>query len=152
MKVFVKIKVLKSQEVKCRCTYGVTLPRGYLQVVRWRWRQRRCLRIQCSWSSFWPSTTTPTCVVYRLHCRSSSVSTKETIQVYSHLGTHATPAVNSSEIRNSYCDLQVFRAFLRHAATDCSVCYLPLHVCICNRLFARTTGNQTQEIVIKYLP
>ena len=33
VKVFVKIKVSKSQGVKCRCTYGVTLPRGYLQVA-----------------------------------------------------------------------------------------------------------------------
>ena len=97
VKVFVKIKVLKSQGVKCRCTYGVTLPRGYLQVVRW-W-QRRCLCIQCSWSSFRPSTTTSTCVDYRLHCCNFSVPTKKTIQVYSHLGTHATPAVNSSKLK-----------------------------------------------------
>ena len=33
VKVFVKIKVLKSQGVKCKCTYGVTLPREYLQVA-----------------------------------------------------------------------------------------------------------------------
>ena len=98
VKVFVKIKVLKSQGVQCQCTYSVTLPRGYLQVARW-W-QRRCLHIRCStlWSSFQASTTTPTCVDYRLHCRNFSVPTKETIQVYSHLGTHATPAVNSSKL------------------------------------------------------
>ena len=62
VKVFVKIEVLKFQGVKCRCTYGVTLPRGYLQVAKW-W-QRRCLRVRCttSWSSFWPGTTTPTYV------------------------------------------------------------------------------------------
>ena len=35
----------------------------------------------------------------------TAVPTKETIQVYSHLGAHATPTVNSSKIRNSYCDL-----------------------------------------------
>ena len=35
VKVFVKIKVLKSQGVKCKCTYGVTIPREYLQVARW---------------------------------------------------------------------------------------------------------------------
>ena len=152
VKVFVKIKVLKSQGVKCRCTYGVTLPRGYLQVVRW-W-QRWCLRICCntSWSNFQPSTTTPTCVVYRLHCCSFSVPTKEIMQVYLHLGTHATPAVNASKIRNSYCDLRVFGAFLRHTAVNCSVGYLPLRACFCNHLFARTTGNQTQEVVIKYFP
>ena len=90
--------MLKSQGAKCRCTYGVILPREYLQVARW-W-QRRCLCICCytTWSSLRVSTTTPTCVTYRL-CRSSfSVPTKETIQVYSHLGTHATPAVNSPRL------------------------------------------------------
>ena len=97
VKVFVKIKVLKSQEVKCRCTYGVTLHREYLQVAGW-W-QRWCLRIRCSWSSLWPSTTTPTCVDYGLHCHDFGVPTKETMQVYSHLGTHATPAVKSSKLK-----------------------------------------------------
>ena len=97
VKVFVKIKVLKSQEVKCRCTYGVTLPREYLQVVGW-W-QRWSLRIRCSWSSLRPSTTTPTYINYRLHCCNFSVPTKETIQVYSHLGTHATPVVKSSKLK-----------------------------------------------------
>ena len=33
VKVFVKIKVLKLPEVKCMCTYGVTLPGEHLQVV-----------------------------------------------------------------------------------------------------------------------
>ena len=39
VKVFVKIKVLKSPGVKCQYTYGVTIPREYLQVAgRWqRW-------------------------------------------------------------------------------------------------------------------
>ena len=94
VKVFVKIQVLKSQGAKCRCTYGVILPGEYLQVARW-W-QRWCLSIRCdtSRSSFWASTTTPTCVTYRLHCNSFSIPTKETIQVYSHLGTHATPTVS----------------------------------------------------------
>ena len=97
VKVFVKIKVLKSQGVKCKCTYGVTIPREYLQVARW-W-QRWCLRIRCSRSSFWSGTTTSTCVHYRLHCRYISVPTKEAIQVYSHLGTHATPTVKSSKLK-----------------------------------------------------
>ena len=147
-----KIKMLKSQGVKCRCTYGVTLPREYLQVARW-W-QRWCLRIRCntSWSSFRASTTTPTCVTHWLHCSSFSIPTKETIQVYSHLGTHATLTANSSKIRNSYCDLRVFGGFLRYTAVNCSVCYLPVRACFCNWLFARTTGNQTQEIVIHYFP
>ena len=35
VKMFVKVKELKSQGVKCRCTYGVTPPRGYSQVARW---------------------------------------------------------------------------------------------------------------------
>ena len=97
MKVFVKIKVLKSPGVKCQCTYGVTIPREYLQVARW-W-QRWCLCIWCSRSSFWLGTTTPTCIHYQLHCRYIGVPTKETMQVYSHLGTHATPAVKSSKFR-----------------------------------------------------
>ena len=105
MKVFIKIQVLKSQAVKCRCTYGVTPPREYLQVARW-WK-RRCLSIWCNtlWSSLRASTPTPTCITYQLH-RSSftifrgsfTIPTKETIQVYSHLGTHATPTVNSPRL------------------------------------------------------
>ena len=36
VKVFVKIKVLKSPGMECQCTYGVTIPRQYLQVAgRW---------------------------------------------------------------------------------------------------------------------
>ena len=98
VKVFIKIQVLKSQGVKCRCTYGVILPGEYLQVARW-W-QRRCLSIRCdtSWSSFQASTTTPTCVTYRLHSSSFSIPAKETIQVYSHLGTHATLTVSSPKL------------------------------------------------------
>ena len=97
VKVFVKIKVLKSQGVKCKCTYGVTLPREHLQIAGW-W-QRWCFRIRCSWNSLWPGTTTSTCVDYRLHCRNFGVPTKETMQVYLHLGTHATPAVKSSKLK-----------------------------------------------------
>ena len=39
VKMFVKIKVLKSSEVKCMCTYGVILPGKHLQVAWWwqRW-------------------------------------------------------------------------------------------------------------------
>ena len=94
---FVKIKMLKSPRVKCQCTYDVTVPREYLQVARW-W-QRWCLRIRCLRSSFWPGTTASTCIHYRLHCRYIGVPTKETMQVYSHLGTHATPAVKSSKFK-----------------------------------------------------
>ena len=97
VKVFVKIKVLKSQGVKCNCTYPVTIPREYLQVARW-W-QSWCLHIRCSRSSFRLGTTAPTCVHYRLHCRYIGVPTKETMQVYSHLGTHATPTVKSSKFK-----------------------------------------------------
>ena len=36
VRVFVKIKVLQSPGMKCQCTYGVTIPRQYLQVAgRW---------------------------------------------------------------------------------------------------------------------
>ena len=139
VKVFVKIKVLKSQGVKCKCTCGVTLPRGYLQVVGW-W-QRWCLRIRCSWSSFRPSTTTPTCVDYRLHCRNFGVPTKETMQVYSHLGTHAITSCELFKIKNNYCDLRVFGAFLRCAAANCSISDLPLRVCVNDRLFVRMPGS-----------
>ena len=97
VKVFVDIKVLKVQEMKCKCTYGVTLPREYLQVAGW-W-QRWCLRIRYLWSSFRLSATTPTCVDYRLHCHNFGVPTKEIMQLYSHLGTHATPAVKSSKLK-----------------------------------------------------
>ena len=102
-----KIKVLKSQGVKCRCTCGVTLPRGYLQVAGW-W-QRWCLRIRhcASWGSLQPGSSTSTSITRRLHRsilhrlrhRNFSVPTKETIPVYSHLGTHATPAVKSSKLK-----------------------------------------------------
>ena len=39
VKVFIKIKVLKLPEVKCSCTYCVTLPGEHLQVAWWwqRW-------------------------------------------------------------------------------------------------------------------
>ena len=39
VKVFVKIKVLKSPGVKRQCTYGITIPKEYLQVARW-WQRR----------------------------------------------------------------------------------------------------------------
>ena len=108
-----KIKVLKSQGVKCRCMCGVTLPMGYLQVVGW-W-QRWCFRIQhCAlWGSLRPGSPTSTRVTHwlritrqlrhsitrRAHCSSFSVPTKETMQVYSHPGTHATPAVKSAKFK-----------------------------------------------------
>ena len=99
VKIFIKIQVLKSQGAKCRCTYGVILPGEYLQVARW-WQQRcLCIRCNTTWSSLRASTTTPTCVTYQLHCSSFSIPTKETIQVYSHLGTHAMPAVDSPRLK-----------------------------------------------------
>ena len=98
VKVFMQMKVLKQQGVRCRCTYGVTLPRGYLQLARW-W-QGWCLRIQYDtpWGSLWPSSPTPTRVDHRLHCGGSGVPTKETIPVYSHMGTPVTSVVNSSKL------------------------------------------------------
>ena len=102
---FVKIKVLKSQGVKCTCTYGITIPREYLQVAR-RW-QRRCLRVRCyTWSSLGTGSPPTTHVAHRLRItrrlraicrlrhRNFSIPTKETIPVYAHLGTHATSAVD----------------------------------------------------------
>ena len=97
VKVFIKIQVLKSQGAKCRCMYGVTLPEEYLQVARW-W-QRWCFSIRCNTTCLWASTPTTACVTYRLHCSSFTIPTKETIQVYSHLGTHAMPAVNSPRLK-----------------------------------------------------
>ena len=36
VKVVIKIKVLQSPGMKCQCTYGVIIPRQYLQVAgRW---------------------------------------------------------------------------------------------------------------------
>ena len=97
--VFIKIQVLKSQGVKCRCMYGVIPPREYLQVAKW-W-QRRCLGIQCNTmcSSLRVSTLTPARVTCQLHRSSFSTPTKVTIEVYSHLGTHATPAVDSTRLK-----------------------------------------------------
>ena len=126
--------------MKCRCTYGVTLPMEYLQVAGW-W-QRWCLRIRhcASWGSLRPGSPTSTRVTHRLQitrrlrrsitrrarCSSFSIPTKETIPVYSHLCTHATSTVSSSKIKNISCDLRVFGAFLRCTAMDCSVRDLPL--------------------------
>ena len=95
VKVFVKIKVLKSPGVKCQCTYGVTLPREYLQVAGWwqRWR----LRDRCSWNNLRPGTTASTYIHYRLHYGCFGVPAKETLKVYSHLGTPATSVVKSSK-------------------------------------------------------
>ena len=99
MKVFIKIQVLKSQGAKCRCTYGVILPREYLQVARLK--QRRCLCIWCytMWSSLGTSSPISTCATYRLRHSSFCIPTKKTIQVYSHLGTHTMPAVDSSRLK-----------------------------------------------------
>ena len=91
--------MLRSQGVKCKCAYGVTLPGEYLQVARW-W-QRWCLCIWCytTWSSLGTSSPTSTCVAHRLRRSSFSIPTKETIQVYPHLGTQAMPAVDSSRLK-----------------------------------------------------
>ena len=102
-----KIKVLKSQGVKCRCTCGVTLPRGYLQVAGWWQRWCLCIRHCASWGSLQPGSSTSTSITrqlhrgifHRLNHRNFSVPTKETMQVYSHPGTHATPAVKSSKFK-----------------------------------------------------
>ena len=79
--------------------YGVTLPGEYLQVLRW-W-QGQCLSIRCgtTWSSLWVSTPTPARVTHRLDCGSFTIPKKETIEVCSHIGTHARPAVGSPRLK-----------------------------------------------------
>ena len=91
--------MLESQGAKCRCMYGVTLPGQYLQVLR-RW-QGRCLGIRCgtTWSSLRVSTPTPAHVTHRLDCGSFTIPKKETIEVCSHIGTHARPAVGSPRLK-----------------------------------------------------
>ena len=91
--------MLKSQGAKCRCTHGVTLPGEYLQVSRW-W-QGRCISIRCGtmWRSLRASTPTPACDTYRLHHGSFTIPKKETIEVCSHIGTHARPAVDSPGLK-----------------------------------------------------
>ena len=99
----ISVKTTRNKE---QCVYGVTLPGEYLQVAR-RW-QRRCLCIWCyTWNSLGTSSPTSTRVTHRLRItrrlrvicrlrhRNFSVPTKETIPVYTHLGTHATSAVDS---------------------------------------------------------
>ena len=101
--------MLKSQGVNSKCTYGVTLPREYLQVARW-WQTAVSPHPGATRGAVLGRAPPPTTrvtrqlritrrlrVIYRLHCRNFGVPTKETIQVYSHLGTHATPAVKSSK-------------------------------------------------------
>ena len=91
--------MLRSQGAKCKCAYGVTLPGEYLQVARWWQRQCLCIRCYTAWSSLGTSSPTSTCVAHRLRCSSFSIPTKETIQVYPHLGTHETPAVDSPRLK-----------------------------------------------------
>ena len=85
--------------MKCRCTYGVTLSGEYLQVLRWWQRWFLGIRRDTTWNSLRASTPTPTHVTYRLHRSSFTIPIKETIEVYSHIGTHATPAVDSSRLK-----------------------------------------------------
>ena len=56
------------------------------------------------------STPTPTCVTYRLHRGSFTIPTKETIEVYSHIGTHATPAVDSPRLKTITVTYEFSRA------------------------------------------
>ena len=98
-KVFIKLQVLKSQGAKCECVHGVTSLGEYLQVARWWQRQFLGIRHNASWGSLRPSSPAPTHVAHRLHCSSFSIPTKETIQVYSHLSTRATPAVDTPKLK-----------------------------------------------------
>ena len=45
------------------------------------------------------STPTPARVTYRLHRGSFTIPAKETIEVYSHIDTHARPAVDSPRLK-----------------------------------------------------
>ena len=71
----------------------------YLQVVRW-W-QGWCLGIWCgtTCSSLWASTPTPACVNHRLDRGSFTIPKKETVEVWSPIGTHARPAVGSPRLK-----------------------------------------------------
>ena len=71
----------------------------YLQVLRWR--QGRCLGIRCGtmWSSLRASTPTPARVNHRLDRGSFTIPKKETIELYSHIRTHAGPAVGSPRLK-----------------------------------------------------
>ena len=142
VKVFVKVKVLKSQEVKCRCTYGDTLPRGYLQVAWW-W-QRWCIRIRynTSWGSLRPGSSTSTCVNHRLHCSSFGVPAKTIIPVYSHLGTHATSVVNSPKSKIITMTYECTEPSSAALSANGTVCHLFIRSTLGDhRLFTRTTGN-----------
>ena len=89
-----------------------TLPREYLQVMRGGGRGGVSVSGACG-AVFGRAPPHPLVSTTDFTAVSFGVPTKETMQVYSHLGTHATPAVKSSKIKNSYCDLRVFGAFLR---------------------------------------
>ena len=91
--------MLKSQGAKCRCTYGV-IYLGNTYKLRGGGK-RRFLSVRCGtvWSSLRASTPTPACVTYRLHRGSFTIPAKETIKVYSHIGTHAMPAVDSPRLK-----------------------------------------------------
>ena len=147
---FIKIKVLKSQGVKCRCTYGVTLPREYLQVARWWQRWCFCIRCYTTWSSLGTSSPTSTCADFTYRLRHSilhrarhsnfSVPTKETIQVYSHLGTHATPAVNSSKLKIVTMTYECSEPSSDTLPANCSVCHL-----LCPHPASASTTDSSRE-------
>ena len=113
VKVFVKIKVLKLPEVRCMCTYGVTLPGEHLQVAWWwqRWcspHSAQCftgqslaglLRIRLHQP--------PPLLQYFQHlCRGNHTSE-------STLGYTCNLSCELFRIQNSYWDLRVCGAFLR---------------------------------------
>ena len=99
VKVFVKIKVLKSPGVRCQCTYMVSPCPGNTYKLRGGGRGGDSVSgaRAAVFGRAPPHPLASTCIHYRLHCCCISVPTKETMQVYSHLGTHATPTVKSSK-------------------------------------------------------
>ena len=139
VKVFVKIKVLKLPEVKCMCTYGVTLPGEHLQVAWWwqRWMTLHPAQSFAGQSSagllrlHWYQP--PPLLQYFQHpCRGNHTSEFT-------LGYTCKLNCEPFRIQNSYCDLRVCGAFLRPVILNGSVCDLLIrHE---DRLFEGTTDN-----------
>ena len=153
--------------MKCRCTCGVTLPMGYLQVAGWWQRWCFCIWHCASWDSLWPGSPTSTRVTHRrritrqlrrsitcrARCSSFSVPTKETMQVYSHPGTYATPAVKSSKFKI---------VTVTYECSELSSELLPwiaVYVTCLSAVSTSMTASsreplkiKTQKVVIKYFP
>ena len=139
VKVFVKIKVLKLPEVKCMCTYGVTLPGEHLQVAWW-W-QRWCLHIRRSVlrGSLQPGSSASACINHRLCFSISSISVEEIHTNESTLEYACNRSCELFRIQNNYWDLRVCGASLRPCILNGGVCDLLIRCGDC--LFKGTTDN-----------